>query len=134
MIININSKTIIGDIQRKLSVAFPFLRVEFIRKPHHHGEKYHKHQWYDGDERVFDILKYSKPGWVTIQSWRKCGYIKEVFEKRFGLRPQFFRRKNDEWIEIAGTQEFTIEEQNEIGRKSVEKRQRTSWRERELLL
>ena len=134
MIISITSKTTVGDLQRKLSVAFPFLKVEFFRKTRNYGEEAGKHKWYDGDDRLFDILKYARQGRVIIQSWRKCGYVKEIFEKRFGLHPQFFRRKNDEWIEIAGTQDFTIEEQNEIGRKSVEKRQRTSWRERELLL
>ena len=134
MIISITNKTTIGDVQRKLSIAFPFLKVEFFHAANHHGEKAYKYQWYDCDERFFDIVKQSKPGRIILQSWRKCGYVKEVFEKRFGLHPQFFRRKNEEWIEIAGTQDFTIEEQNEIGRKSVEKKHRTSWRERELLL
>jgi hypothetical protein len=130
MIINITNKTTVRNIQRKITVTYPFLKIEFF-----HGQgKSNKEHWFDQDCRLLEIAKDTKPGWIVIHPWHTASCIKETFERRFGLHAQFFRRLIDEWIEITGTEVFTIEEQNQIGRKSVEKIHAPAWRERELLL
>lgn len=134
MIINITNKTSIKDVQRKFSAAYPFLKIEFYDKPHLQGHKSLKGHWYDRDFRLLDIAAKHEKGWIVLHPWHKTGYVEEVFETRFGLHPQIFRRENDEWIETAGSDVFTIDEQNEIGRKTVEKNHSPLWRERELLL
>ena len=133
MIINITNKTTVRSVQRKISVAYPFLKIEFLRHSHQ-KDKAGKEHWYDHDLKLLDIAKNNRPGWIIMHHWYTASYIKEVFEHRFGLYVQFFRRMNEDWIEITGTDVFTIEEQNQIGRKSVEKVHAPAWRERELLL
>lgn len=133
MIINITNKTTVRSVQRKLSVAYPFLKIEFLRHLQH-KEKTAQEHWFDHDSKLLDIAKNNQPGWIIMHHWYTAAYIREVFEHRFGLYVQFFRRMNDGWIAISGTDVFTIEEQNQIGRKSVEKVHAPAWRERELLL
>lgn len=133
MIINITNKTTIGSIQRKIGVAYPFLKVEFprcLQYPKRPGKEY----YYAADCKLLQIAKNNQPGWIIMHHWYTASYIKEVVEQRFGLQVQFFRRMDDQWIEITGTDVFTIEEQNQMGRSSVEKIHAPAWRERELLL
>jgi hypothetical protein len=134
MIINITNKTTIKDVQRRFSVGFPFLKIEFSNKQHEMGERTENGRWYDPSFRVLSIAKKPEPGWVIVQPWQKTGYIEELFKERFGLYPQIFRREGNYWVETAGTDVFTLEEQNSIARKVVDTSRRFSWRERDLLL
>lgn len=134
MIINITNKTTVREIQQKIRIAYPFLKIEFSKQLPAAANKLSKASCYDHAERVLDIAKKAEPGWIVLHSWSKSSYIKQVFENRFGLYIHIFRREDDKWIEITGTDVFTIEEQNEMGRRSVEKVHAPSWREREMLL
>lgn len=134
MIINITNRTTVRDVQRKISIAYPFLRLEFYPPASRRAAKGHKQKCYEHHLKLLELAKHTEPGWVIVHGWHKCDYIKQVFEKRFGLHLQFFRREKENWIEISGTEIFTIEEQNQIGRRTVEKNHAPSWRERELLL
>lgn len=116
-------------------MAYPFLKIEFSRKLHAtDGVKKSNADYHDQDIRLLDIAKKAEPGWIVLHEWYKSGYLKKVFENRFGMFVQIFRRQDERWIEITGTDVFTVEEQNEMGRRSVEKVHAPSWRERELLL
>jgi hypothetical protein len=134
MIINITHKTNIREIQRKIRIAYPFLKIEFSKQLPEAVNKLPKASCYDHVVKVLDIAKKAEPGWIVLHSWSKSGYLKQVFKNRFGLYIHIFRREDDRWIEITGTDVFTIEEQNEMGRRSVEKVHAPSWREREMLL
>lgn len=134
MIVNITHKTTIEHVQRKVNVAFPFLKIEFSDKAHAQGQKTKKAHWYDPSFKLLDIAKKQKTGWVTLHPWDKTGFVEEIFENRFGLHAQIFRKENDQWIETAGTDVFTLEEQNEIGRKMIDKNRGVYRRESELLL
>lgn len=133
MIINITNKTTVRDVQRKISVGYPFLKVEFLPAIHHRSAK-HKAHYYEQQLKLLELTKHGDAGWVILHGWHKCDHIKKIFLDRFGLHVQFFRREKDEWIEISGTEVFTIEEQNQLGRRSVEKIHAPSRHERELLL
>jgi len=134
MIINITNKTTVKEVQKKFSVAFPFLKIEFSDKQHKEGERTKDGHWYDESYRLLSIARKPEPGWVIVQPWQKTGYIEELFKDRFGLYPQIFRRDGNYWVETAGTDIFTLEEQNSIGRKVADTSRRFSWRERDLLL
>jgi len=134
MIINITYKTSIKEIQKKIHIAYPFLKIEFCRTTGREGERITKRQFHSPDLKLLDIGKKPEPGWIVMHSWHTLRYIKEAFKNRFGVHIVFFRKEKEQWIEVSGTDSFTLEEQNEIGRKIVDK---TNWqfgRERELLL
>ena len=134
MIINITNRTTIKDVQKKFSVAYPFLKIEFFDKQHDEGERTKNGHLYDPVFKVLAIAKKPEAGWITVHPWQKTGFLEETFKDRFGLFPQVFRREGDRWIETAGTDVFTLEEQNNIGRRLVDQKRRFSWRERDLLL
>jgi len=134
MIINITHKTTVKDVQRKFGAAYPFLKIEFSDKPHKEGELVIKGYWYDGSFKLLSLAKKPEEGWIVVHPWQKTGQIEETFNNRFGLYPQIFRREVTKWIETAGTDVLSLEEQNTIGRKMVDKYRQQGWRERKLLL
>lgn len=134
MTIKIGHKTTVKDIQKRFSVAFPYLKIEFSDRPHGEGEPTRKGHWYDPSFPILDIANRPETGVILIQPWHKTGYVEELFAIRFGLYPQIFRKEDEKWIETAGTDIFTLDEQNEIARKIVEKTGGYYHREREMLL
>ena len=134
MILNITYKTTIKEIQKKIHIAYPFLKIEFCKTVNGYGERITKRQFPHPDLKLLDIAKKPEPGWVVVHPWHTLRYIKEAFKNRFGVHAVFFRKEREEWIEVSGKDSFTLEEQNEIGRKIVDKSNRRFGRERELLL
>lgn len=134
MIINITHKTTIRDVQTRLRTIYPFLKIEFSNRQHSQRTNWHKIHWHDSSLRLLAIAKKPMAGWIIVHPEYTISHIKQVFENRFGLHVEFFRRQNDQWIEIAGTDRFTIEDQNEIGRRTIEKKHAPAWKGRELLL
>lgn len=134
MIINITYKTSIKEIQKKIHIAYPFLKIEFCRTTGGEGERITKRQFHSPDFKLLDIAKKPEPGWIVMHPWHTLRYIKEAFKNRFGVHAVFFRKEKEQWKEVSGNDSFTLEEQNEIGRKIVNKSGRQFGRERELLL
>lgn len=134
MIITITNKTTIKDVQRKINIAYPFIKIEFSDKPHRKGEPTKNAHWYDPSFKLLDMGKNKEPGWLVLQPWHKTGFVEDLFENRFGLHAQIFRKENNQWMQTAGTDVFTLEEQNEIGRRLIDTTHAPYRRERELLL
>jgi len=78
--------------------------------------------------------KKHSPGIIHFQPWMKTGQIEEQMKEQFGLFTQIYRRNGYEWIESAGTDELSLDEQNDIGKKSVLNYHHNLWIEREVLL
>ncbi|MGZ5190674.1 MAG: hypothetical protein ACXWCZ_06605 [Flavisolibacter sp.] len=121
MTIEINDKTTLHHIQKQFRKAYPFLKMRFADKPHQFGEETDEVHWYPSHVRVVDIVDTNKPGSIKIYPYNKAGDIEQLFKRRFNLFPQIFRRDEYKWIQTAGTDIIPVEEQNEIGKKSIEK-------------
>ena len=134
MILVIGYTMTIKDIQQEFQKAYPFLDIRFSDRSHDFGAPITKGHWYDPDIRLFDITEISDAGFVYIQPWNKTWDVEEQFKTRFKLYPQIFRKDGDQWVQTAGTDDFTLEEQNEIGKQSLERRNGNLWIEREKFL
>ncbi len=135
MTLEINKMSCIKDIQLAFCKSYPYLKIEFFDMPHHWGETTRKAHRYQPGFKVFDIerKKHAK-GIIYFPPWMKTGQIEEQMKEQFGLFPQVYRRNGYEWIETAGTDELSLDEQNEIGKKSIKNYHYNLWIEREILL
>lgn len=134
MIINIGYKTTIREIQRKFNTAYPFLKIEFSVAKNEEDSRLFKHHNCPPDTQQLDFAKKPEPGWVVMHPWHTIRYIGEAFRNRFGVLAQFFRKEHEQWIEILGTEGFSLAMQNEIGREVLENTHEVFRTERELLL
>lgn len=103
--------------------------------PHNWGETTRKAHRYSPGFKISAIeQKKHAPNIIHFQSWMKTGQIEEQMKEHFGLFTQVYRRNGYEWIETAGTDVLSLDEQNEIGKKSVLNYHNNLWIEREVLL
>lgn len=120
MILEIDGTKKIEDIRKEFSTFYPFLSIEFFDKPHQVGEITSDKHLLPHNKTIQDIRKRHNPGMLEIHSWHKTGIVEQEFKKLYGLNVQILRRQGDIWIQTAGTDELTLEEQNEIGRNATQ--------------
>ncbi|HEY0750525.1 MAG TPA: hypothetical protein VGD26_05190 [Chitinophagaceae bacterium] len=134
MIIQIDYSTTVNDIQRLFQKAYPFLKIEFADKPHLFSEPTIDPAWYAPGERILNIATKDRLGFITFYPWDKTGNLEREFHDKFGLYPQIFRRHEDEWLQSAGSDELSLEEQNELGKESLEQTLGFYWLRNEIVL
>lgn len=134
MIINITPHTTVRQVQLQFGKAFPFLKIEFADAPHEFMEASRKVHWYAKSFLVHTIAKKKVSAHISIQPWSKTGAVESEFQSKLGISAKIFRRQAYSWIQTAGTDMLSLDEQNEIGKRSIEKRSGSLWVERELLL
>ena len=123
MKIYIHSQTTAGEIRQQFAAVFPFLTIRFCDKPHRQGEEIKKGHWFADKIRLSSVQKRQSDLPLQIHPWQQTGYVEKAFEDVFGLHAQIFRREDDRWIQTAGTDELTLEEQNAIGREWEQQQQ-----------
>ena len=106
-----------GTIKQAFSRMFPFLKIEFIKVVTDHAgfdvnTSMILHNLYLGE-----INERLKTGTIDINDDYKASNVEELFKKKFGLPIQVFRKEKKQWI-LAVADEFTLAEENEMGKES----------------
>ena len=120
MILEVNDTKTIEDIRKEFSEYYPFLSIEFYDEPHKSGEISSYKHLLPHNKTIRDIRRKHNPGMLEIHSWHKTGIVEQEFKRLYGLNVQILRRQGDAWIQTAGTDELSLEEQNEIGRNATQ--------------
>jgi hypothetical protein len=119
MIIEINPNKKLKDINSAFSNAYPFLKIEFFSKSHKWQEPSSVLQLLQQDQTVSEVThSLLCSGFIEIHYWQKTGVIEMMFLQQFNLSVQVYRKNGDNWIQTSGTDELTLEEQNEEGMKN----------------
>ena len=134
MIIRITQDTRIKSLQEKFRREFPFLKlgvIDFSYVPENGARTgRNKNPFISifpqaGKEVTEGILK--------IHPWSKTATVEKGFED-LGLLVRIMRRTAYTWMRTTETNELSLEEQNELGRRSVAHYRNSLWMERETLL
>ena len=120
MLLSVTPNTKLSEMKNTFHQGYPFLKLEFYKKSHAWQEGNAVADLLDENLTVADVVDNCKPGFIEIHYWQKTGIIEAKFNNMFGLYAQIFRKKGDDWIQTAGTDEFTLEQQNESGKNSLE--------------
>ena len=134
MIIQVDYSTTVKDIQGIFQKTYPFLKIEFADKPHMFSEPTWDPGWYAPEERILNIATKDRLGFITFYPWDKTGNLEMDFQEKFGLFPQVFRRHGEEWLQTAGSDLLSLEEQNELGKESLEQALGFYWLRNEIVL
>ena len=120
MIFEIYSSLKLSQIAADFSRHYPYLKIEFYKKSHHWHEFTPIHTMVDHSLSVSDITSHTGNIEIEIHFWNKVGTIEQVFKNKAGINIQIFRKFKDSWIQTVGTDDLTLEEQNDIGRRDSE--------------
>jgi hypothetical protein len=120
MNIEIDDTKTIKEISEAFSKYFPFLKLEFYSEPHNWQERSTAKYLLDPDKKIGEIRTRHNPASMEIRPWDNTGEVEQGFKRHFGLNAQIFRHHGDVWVQTAGTDVLTLDEQNEIGRNTTQ--------------
>jgi hypothetical protein len=114
MIIPINSKSQVSDVQREFNLFFPFLKLELFK---------HKHGYRGGSRRQEKLpsllylgdLARSLPEHISVSENMTVQELEKLFENQLGLHLQVFRKSGTLWLETTITDAWTLKQQNDHG-------------------
>ena len=121
MIIEINPKKKLNEINSAFTKVYPFLKLEFFSKPHKWQESSSVVQLLQQDLTILEVThSLLCSGFIELHYWQKTGIVEMMFLQQFNLSVQVYRKNGDHWIQTSGTDELTLEEQNEAGMKDAQ--------------
>ena len=121
MILEIKKDSLLKDIQDSFVHNFPFLRLQFLHTDIHRKNNSNKVTYYaDLHTTMKEASQLKHDLIVELHYWQKTGTVEKIFRDKAGLHVHVFRKHGEHWIQTAGTDELTLEEQNNIGLKDTQ--------------
>lgn len=113
LIIDFNQTT--SGIKQQFMEAYPYLKIEFFKKPPVPGLGNPKSAMIKEDLRLSAIQNKESFGTIGISDKLTVIELEDVFKKEYGLYVQVFRKSGKVWLETTATDSWTLEQQNEEG-------------------
>ena len=120
MYIEINDHTTIRQIQQAFANFYPYLQMEFFRRPHRKYEASAEKDITYAGETISDIKQTHVSGVLDIHPWYKVSAVEREFQERFGLPVQILVREKDHWKQTTGMDDFTLKELNRLSRNAAD--------------
>jgi len=120
MLLEIRDDKTLAMLKKDFSGHFPFLKLEFFDQPHHLSEGSPEGHRLSQHNLVGNIRNRHNKGALEINSRHTPYYIEKQLKNRFGLYAQVYRIDANGWIQTAGSDLVTLEEQNEVARLAME--------------
>ncbi|MEI7735294.1 MAG: hypothetical protein WCI49_07485 [Ferruginibacter sp.] len=115
MYINIKADTRISDIKKQFSDVYPFLKIEFFKRPHPKHKLSAEMDRIIADRQISTLTKKITDAQIDIDGKRTVLMVEQDFWELFGLSVQVFRKAMNMWIETSFTDSWTLESQNSEG-------------------
>ena len=117
----INDDVRLSNIKSAFSRQFPGLRIEFYRVPHKDHQGSPKNETLNENLSVGDIREGDfDSGELHLSDDLTVTAVERLFENKFGLHIQIFRRSNNLWLQTTATDHWTLAVQNGKGVRSVQ--------------
>lgn len=112
---HISDNKSVADLKKEFHAKFPYLKIEFFKKPHVQGELSSKKDLLEDSILLGDIRTIHNSGEILVHPEMTVAEVEYKFEKLFGVHVQIFRKAKGLWIETGVTDSWTLQKQNEIG-------------------
>jgi dTDP-glucose pyrophosphorylase len=120
MILEIDETTRLVDLQKNFSASFPFLKLVVFKEVQQMNSDMKNNELTDSNRLINALRTNKKEVILEIHYWQKTGTVEKLFRDKAGLYVQIRRKQGQHWIETSGTDDLTLEEQNDIGRKATQ--------------
>lgn len=115
MKLHIDDTRNISDIQNDFNAQFPFLKIEFFKKPHETGESSPLSEMLPSDSTLAKWRTVHNEGDLILTAETTVDEVESGFQNKFGVSAQVFRKSGAVWLETSATDSWTLKEQNEQG-------------------
>lgn len=115
MNIIINDHRKIFAIQEAFSKAFPYLKLEFLSKPHTSTGSSSPKLVRRNSKTLGECRVVHNKGKITITPNMSVADLEQKFSDVYGLKIQVYRKSGTSWLETSVTDGWSLEEQNSQG-------------------
>lgn len=115
MKLHVDDKRVIEELQVEFNKVFPYLKIEFFKKPHEVGETSPKKEMLPSNTTLGKWRTVHSEGDLFLNPSTKVEELESQFQEFFGLFVQVFRKSGAVWLETSATDSWTLAEQNEQG-------------------
>lgn len=107
----------ISELNNSFNNFFQFLKLEFFKTPHTGTESTPAEYMIRQDLKLDEIPGYKGDGILEFDPLTEIQEIEAAFRDRFGLNVQVFRKSGNIWLETCGSDEMSLYESNEMGKR-----------------
>lgn len=119
MYLTIEPQLTIHDLQEMFGKEYPFLKIEFFKEGHEMMQLSPADSLIRHDKTIGELKGKNVPGQIDISGKVKTGALEQLFKNMFGLNVQVYRQQGNTWIQTAGTDYLSLEEQNRIAKEKT---------------
>jgi len=114
--LNISDDKKISAIQADFNGQFPFLKLEFFHHRHKIFRGSPKNDMVSGELTLAQCRKKHVSGTIHINDNLKVSELEKLFQEMYGLSAQVFRKSGRSWIETTVTDDWSLKQQNDLGK------------------
>lgn len=107
----------IPGLQKEFNHYFPFLKIEFYRERSKQVSEGPEIQTIATNEQIGQLQTITHSGKIPFSQRTIVRELERIFSDDFGLQVQVFRKSGRIWLATTSTDDWTLEEQNEEGRR-----------------
>ena len=115
MNIVINDHRKIFAIQEAFSKTFPYLKLDFLSKPHTSAGSSSPKLVRRNSKTLGECRTIHNKGKISITPSMSVADLEQKFSDVYGLTIQVYRKSGTSWLETSVTDEWSLEEQNSQG-------------------
>ncbi len=112
----ISEEAIVGDIQDKFQKYYPFLKLQFLLKPHLKRQHTPDSEDISPETLIEKITMRSRFGWLDISADRTIEEVEKDFNRIFGLHVQILQKKGSSWRTVTDPGNTTLNGLNSEGK------------------
>jgi hypothetical protein len=116
MKIIINDHRKINAIQEEFNEFFPYLKLEFMAKPHGTSSAPPVKLIRSNTKTLGECRTLHNKGTLTITPGMSGAELEEGFRDIYGLTIRLYRKSGKEWLGITSTDKWTLQQQNDQGK------------------
>ena len=106
----------VREIQKEFKKHFPFLKLEFYLVAHAIGKATPKRLIRNGNKTIRDCRTTLNAGVTTITENMTVAKVEQMFQYKFGLSVQVFRKSGNEWLQTTASDSWTLLVQNNLAK------------------
>lgn len=113
MTLSVTEEKKISDLQADFNVLYPFLKLEFFQGKDNRNQPVRQIQ---SSAKLGDVIFAIQEGSIQLSDSMTVKELETIFNERFGIQAQVFRKSGNIWLETTMTDKWTLKNQNDHGR------------------
>lgn len=109
----------VKDIKEMFSKAYPYLKIEFFTEKHQPQQGTEMSKKAADNAMLVDVLGVMREGEITIEPHQSVAELEQLFQRKFNLPVQVFRKAKETWLETTETDNLSLIEQNKLGEEAA---------------